>query len=191
MDRGAKTDSAEAFGELIARSYPALRRVAAAKAAGTGLSPSSLVQDTLCRMLRMAEPPKSEDEVQAAAFGIMKWVLIDRLRAEKARDRREESAGRANGAARTATNGSADGSTDGANGTVNLRSDPRLEHLAAALSALADGNARKAEVMTLSAVCGLTNVRIAELLAISEKTVQRDLEFARAWIASYRPDGAL
>jgi len=181
MDRGAMTDSAGAFGDVIARAYPALRRVAAARAAGTGLSPSSLVQDTLCRMLRMAEPPKSEDEVQAAAFGIMKWVLIDRLRSEKSRDKREASAGRANGEARNGDH------THSAEAHGKLRADPRLEHLAAALSALADGNPRKAEVMTLSAVCGLTNVRIAELLAISEKTVQRDLEFARAWIASYRP----
>lgn len=174
--------SNQTFGDVIARTYPALRRIAAAKAAGTALSPSSLVQDTLCRMLRMAEPPTSDDDVQAAAYSIMKWVLIDRLRSEKARDRREAGASHANERAQSNEGNS--------NGTTAFRSDPRLEHLAAALSALAEGNSRKAEVMTLSAVCGMTNARIAELLEVSEKTVQRDLEFARAWIASYQPIAA-
>jgi RNA polymerase sigma factor (sigma-70 family) len=58
--------------------------------------------------------------------------------------------------------------------------------MTAALAELAEANPRKAEVMTLSAVCGLTNVQIAALLDVSEKTVQRDLEFARAWLASHK-----
>lgn len=172
MEGAPGTSSNGSFGEVIARAYPSLKQIAAAKAAGTGLSPSSLVQDTLCRMLRMPKPPQSEDEARAVAFGIMRWVLIDRLRSERARDAREEAAGLERAA------------------NKREESDKRLEDLAAALSALAEGNPRKAEVMTLSAVCGLGNARIAELLSISEKTVARDLEFARAWVASYRPDGS-
>lgn len=156
------------FGDVVARAYPALRRLAAARAVGTGIAPSSLVQDTLCRMLRMPEPPRSEEDVQAVAFTMMKWVLIDRLRSEKARSARELA--------------TADGATPPA-----LREDARLESMTAALAELAEANPRKAEVMTLSAVCGLTNVQIAALLDVSEKTVQRDLEFARAWLASHKP----
>lgn len=167
MDR-LEAPAPGSFGDVVARAYPALRRLAAARAVGTGIAPSSLVQDTLCRMLRMPEPPRSEEDVQAVAFTMMKWVLIDRLRSEKARSAREIA--------------TADGATPPA-----LREDARLESMTAALAELAEANPRKAEVMTLSAVCGLTNVQIAALLDVSEKTVQRDLEFARAWLASHKP----
>jgi RNA polymerase sigma factor (sigma-70 family) len=122
-------------------------------------------------MLRMPEPPRSEEDVQAVAFTMMKWVLIDRLRSDNARSARER--------------GVAGLGADGED-PPRLRDDPRLEAMTAALAELAEANPRKAEVMTLSAVCGLTNVQIAALLDVSEKTVQRDLEFARAWLASHK-----
>jgi RNA polymerase sigma factor (sigma-70 family) len=176
MDR-LETPAPGSFGDVVARAYPALRRLAAARAVGTGVAPSSLVQDTLCRMLRMPEPPRSEEDVQAVAFTMMKWVLIDRLRSDNARSARERGVAGMGAGAGLVADGEA---------PPRLRDDPRLEAMTAALAELAEANPRKAEVMTLSAVCGLTNVQIAALLDVSEKTVQRDLEFARAWLASHR-----
>jgi RNA polymerase sigma factor (sigma-70 family) len=176
MDR-LETPAPGSFGDVVARAYPSLRRLAAARAVGTGVAPSSLVQDTLCRMLRMPEPPRSEEDVQAVAFTMMKWVLIDRLRSDNARSARERGVAGMGAGAGLVADGEA---------PPRLRDDPRLEAMTAALAELAEANPRKAEVMTLSAVCGLTNVQIAALLDVSEKTVQRDLEFARAWLASHR-----
>jgi RNA polymerase sigma factor (sigma-70 family) len=176
MDR-LETPAPGSFGDVVARAYPSLRRLAAARAVGTGVAPSSLVQDTLCRMLRMPEPPRSEEDVQAVAFTMMKWVLIDRLRSDNARSARERGVAGMGAGAGLVADGEA---------PPRLRDDPRLEAMTAALAELAEANPRKAEVMTLSAVCGLTNVQIAALLDVSEKTVQRDLEFARAWLASHK-----
>jgi RNA polymerase sigma factor (TIGR02999 family) len=53
-----------------------------------------------------------------------------------------------------------------------------------ALNALANEDARAAEVLHLSAFGGLTREEIAEALSISVPTVDRDLRFARAWLAS-------
>lgn len=53
-----------------------------------------------------------------------------------------------------------------------------------ALNALAEEDARAAEVLHLSSFAGLAREEIAEALSISVPTVDRDLRFARAWLAS-------
>jgi len=37
---------------------------------------------------------------------------------------------------------------------------------------------RKAEVLMLSAICRMTQERIGEVLGVSTRTIQRDIEFA-------------
>lgn len=159
------TNEPEALGTLIARVYPDLQRIAAAKAAGSRCSPSSLAQETVCRLLKLPEPPASEDAVRAVGYKLMEWTLLDRLRSDSSRRAREA--------------GSADPER-----TAHEPQQARLERLSEALVALAELSPRKAEVMTLSAVCGMTMDRIAESMGIHPKMVQRDLTFARAWIAS-------
>ena len=158
--------SSEPLGTLIARAYPDLRRIAAAKAAGSRLSPSSLAQEAVCRLLRLPVPPESEDAVRAAGFRLIEWTLLDRVRADRSRRVREAASARSQEPLSSSKHSS-------------------LEQLSEALLELAELSPRKAEIMTLSAVCGLTMPRIAEVLEISTKTVQRDLEFARAWIAAW------
>jgi RNA polymerase sigma factor (sigma-70 family) len=41
---------------------------------------------------------------------------------------------------------------------------------------------RKAEVVELRFFGGLKNVEVATVLKVDERTVKRDLEFARAWL---------
>lgn len=151
-----------AFGQLIARVYPTLQRMAAAKVRGSGLSPSSVVQDTLIRVLKLPSPPQSEPQLEAAAWKLMEWVVLDKVRSEQARDHRERA-------------------------SMDARSDPwqspQLEHLSRAMSELAKLDPRRAEVVTLCLACGLPMTRVAELLDISVRTVQRDLEFSKAWLA--------
>lgn len=156
----------DALGTLIARVYPDLRRMAAARAAGTGCSPSSLAQEAVCRLLRLPEPPMSEDGARAVGFKMMEWTLLDKVRSDASRRVREAAT----------TNHNHEPAPDNGH-------EP-LDHLAHALRELADLDPRKAEVLTLSALCGMTAERIADVLQVSAKTVQRDLAFSRAWIVS-------
>jgi len=53
-----------------------------------------------------------------------------------------------------------------------------------ALEALEALDERKARVMELSVFAGLTQREVAEALTTSPATVERDLRFARAWLAN-------
>src|SRR5690606_37636145 len=54
--------------------------------------------------------------------------------------------------------------------------------LEAALSQLEDEDARKCRIVEMSLLMGLSQQEVAEALAISVPTVERDLRFARAWL---------
>lgn len=64
---------------------------------------------------------------------------------------------------------------------VQLDASQALE-LDAALGKLAAADARAAEVVELHYFAGLDLARIAELLGVSERTVNRDWRVARAWL---------
>ncbi|MBL0164142.1 MAG: sigma-70 family RNA polymerase sigma factor [Xanthomonadales bacterium] len=64
---------------------------------------------------------------------------------------------------------------------VHLDASQALE-LDAALCKLAEVDARAAEVVELHYFAGLELARIAELLGISERTINRDWRSARAWL---------
>lgn len=149
------------IGELVAEVYPELRRMATIAATRTPVSPSSLVQDSVCRILKLPKPPDSADAVRAAAFNIMRWIVIDRFRSDHARDARER---------RSITD--------------RLESDSELPEIAAALAELAELCPRKAEALMLHVVSEMPASRIASVLDVNERTVHRDLDFARRWIAA-------
>jgi RNA polymerase sigma factor (sigma-70 family) len=52
----------------------------------------------------------------------------------------------------------------------------------AALEELASVDARQARVVELRFFAGLTEAEIAETVGVSERTVKREWEFARAWL---------
>jgi RNA polymerase sigma factor (TIGR02999 family) len=61
--------------------------------------------------------------------------------------------------------------------------DPqRLLHVNEALDRLAVHDATKAEIVKLRFFVGLENREIAELLGLSERTVERAWRFAKAWL---------
>ena len=67
-----------------------------------------------------------------------------------------------------------------------LTADVRPEELFAldeALTALAEKDARKAELVRLRFFVGLSEEEIAEVLEVSVRTVRRDWRFARAWLS--------
>ncbi|MFN5946226.1 MAG: antiterminator Q family protein, partial [Phycisphaerae bacterium] len=44
---------------------------------------------------------------------------------------------------------------------------------------------RQAELLSLKFFAGLTDAQVAQVLDVSEKTVQRDFRFARAWLLAH------
>lgn len=159
----------ETLGDLIARAYPVIRRMAAAQArAGTG-PPSSLAHEVICRVLRLPEAPKNEDHLQGVAWQLMGWIIKDRARSDAARKQREAQAA----------------PTD----TAPTAPDAHADRAAEAIQALRAHAPRKAEALLLTAVGGLSIERTASLLGVSTKTIQRDVAFAKAWLASHLQGG--
>ncbi len=138
--------------------------MAAARVATTKLSASSLAHETICRLLRLLRPPRNTDALQGIAHQLMEWGFLDRLRQLTRRRELEHATGQK------------------VNGTVDPspRSISITEHLAQ-LNTLSE---RKAHVVTMWALGNMTMKQIAEALRVSEKTVQRDLDFGLAWLAA-------
>ena len=179
------SESGESGGlsDILARVYPQLQRIAAARSGGV-VSPSSLVQETVLRVLRLPSPPRTEEAVVGVAIQMMPWGVIDRHRQDAARKRREAAVAldenRENG------HGGAAGGSNGDNAGQGRRPEDD-EPLREALLELSESSPRAADVLLLHHACGIGLARVGELLSISERTAQRDLDFARRWLASKLP----
>jgi DNA-directed RNA polymerase specialized sigma24 family protein len=169
--------------DILARVYPQLQRIAAARSGGV-VSPSSLVQETVLRVLRLPSPPRTEEAVVGVAIQMMPWGVIDRHRQDAARKRREAAVARVeigeNG------HGGAAGGSNGDNAGQG-RGPEDDEPLREALLEFSESSPRAADVLLLHHACGIGLARVGELLSISERTAQRDLDFARRWLASKLP----
>ena len=160
----------ERFGRMIAVIYPHLRRIAATKAPSMGASPSSLAQETICRLISLPVPPKDEQSALAIGCRLMEWLRIDRYRSASSRRRRELDVSMADGSKRDVGEGS--------------EHDAESRRLSEVLGQLAETHPRMAETLMLSAVCRMSQEQIAVVLGVSVRTVRRDLDFAKAWVAS-------
>ena len=162
-----RTQPSQSLSDLIAASYPALRRMAISQSARTGMPPSSLTHETIFRLLKLPTPPKDSGALEGIAWQLMEWALIDRLRQNSTRHHHEHAA------------------AESSPHTFNPRSlSSRSISMSKGLASLAEQSPRKAEVLTLWAIGGLSLDQIAKALDLSSKTIQRDLDFARAWLAT-------
>ncbi|MFO0857072.1 MAG: sigma-70 family RNA polymerase sigma factor [Phycisphaerales bacterium] len=153
-------------GELIARLYPSLLAMAHSRRfRSKWCSPSSLAQETVCRVLKLSEIPKSEDQLKGVSIRYMEWAMLDRMRSEIARKTRELHSQR--------DNRSELGSTEISN-----------QQLVEGLRQLAELSPRKSEALTLWLTGGMTLERIAQVLNVNVRTVRRDIDFACAWLAT-------
>lgn len=160
---------------LFALLYDELRSLAAARLRrlppGGTLQPTALVHEAYFKLVR-------DDNVSwsgrahffGAAAQAMRDILVDRARRRAAR---RHGGGRDRMALDTAALGVSD--RDGS-------ADEDLLALDEALSRLCALDERQGRVVTLMFYAGLTQDRIAELLAVSVRTVERDWRFARAWL---------
>lgn len=160
-----------ALDQLLPLVYVELRRLAAhylgREPAGHTLQPTALVHEAYLRLIDQRQVDwRNRAQFLGLAAGMMRRILVNH-----ARDR--AAAKRGGGAERV---------------SLSLVEAPAAESeieliaLETALEELAKHDPRKARVVELKFYGGLTTEEIAELLAISGATVEREWKFARAWL---------
>ena len=154
--------------EMTERVYDELRAIARRRLAGERrnhtLQATALVHEAL---LRLRDESQSDPRrFYAAAATAMRRILVEHARARGAAKR---------GGDRQRLD----------DGVLDLRAAPDAagtEELTEALDRLAGVDPRAAEVVDLRFFAGLSFKEIAELLAVSERTVLRDWSWARTWL---------
>lgn len=145
------------------------RRSLARDQAAHSLMPSDLVNEAY---LRLIDWKSAQWENRAHFFGVaaqlMRRILVDHARHRQA----EKHGGEAFRISMTAA------------GSEPVGKDPELLALDDALTALSDFDQRKCQIVELKFFAGLNETEIAEVLKLSLRTVQREWNFARAWLYS-------
>jgi len=168
----ARGGDARSQSRLFEAVYAELKRMAAAnlrnERPGHTLQPSALVNEACLRLLgRVRVGLENRAHFFATAAGVMRHILVDHARARRA------------------------GKRDGALASVEFDEALAVSADAAqvlavdlALNQLAEIDARKAKVFELRWFGGFEVAETASMLGVSEKTVKRDWQFARAWLKS-------
>lgn len=174
-----RTWSAE---ELLPLVYDELRALARKRLAGgregVTLQPTALVHEVWMRLVAGGDPGwDSRRHFFGAAAQAMRRVLVDHHRARTARRR----SGRVQGEDFESL---LDAYVD--EGGVSAEEVLLIDGL---FERLAQESPRAAEVASLRFFLGLTNDQIAALHAVTERTVERDWRFARAWLQDMLQSG--
>lgn len=159
------------YDELRALAASRLRRLP--RDAAATLQPTALVHEAYCKLVRDDQVSWSgRGHFFGAAAQAMRDILVDRARRRSAR---RHGGGRDRLALDT-----------GVLGVVSTGRTPDEDLLALdeALTRLCALDERQGRVVMLMYYAGLTHERIAEMLGVSVRTVERDWRFARAWLAA-------
>ncbi|MGQ0799835.1 MAG: ECF-type sigma factor [Pseudomarimonas sp.] len=154
-------------GELFALVYDDLRRIARRQLGpGDTLNPTALVHELYLRMAEGASPRFGDPrQFFVYAARAMRHLLVDHARHRL----RDKSGGRALHVDLDSIN----------HASVDVREALELDN---ALRCLEQEDARAAQVVELHYFGGVALERIAELLGVVRRTVDRDLAFARAYL---------
>lgn len=139
------------------------------------LEPAALVNESFLKLIRHRATYDSRGHFFAVATKTMLHVLLDYVDQRNAQKRGGD---RTRISFAVAANQVADDASSGA-GALHVE----LRPLVTALEGLEKLDARKADVVKMRVVWGMTNDEIAESLGISRPTVERDWRFAKAWLA--------
>ena len=160
-----------AIDELLPLVYGELRKLAAAfmsrERSGHTLQPTALVHETYLKLIDQRQVDwKNRAHFFGLAAEIMRRILVNH-----ARDKRAEKRG-------------GDANKVSLSMAVDSFQKEDLDVLALneALEKLSEIDSRKARVVELKFFGGLTTNEIAEVLQISDATVEREWSFARAWL---------
>ncbi len=161
----------KAAGELLPLVYHELRKLAAARMAqespGQTLQPTALVHEAWLRLVGDANPQfDGRAHFFAAAAEAMRRILIDNARRKKAQRH-------GGGKERVDLH------------ELELAASAKDEELLAvddALEKLTSEDAELAKLVKLRFFAGFTNKEAADVLGVSEPTIERRWAFARAWL---------
>ena len=169
--RLAQAGDKSAESKLLELLYSDLRRLAAAylgrERRDHTLQPTALLHEAYLRLASQGPKDwKSRSHFLAAAAQAMRHVLVDWARARSAKKR----GGRLHRI-----------DLESAQAVTECWPEQLLD-LDAALRQLSQQYARYGRVVEMRFFGGLTDEEIAEVLGVSDRTVGRDWEFARAWL---------
>ena len=156
---------------LLPLVYEELRRLAtvrmAKETAGQTLQPTALVHEAWLRLTNgNAKAWRSRGHFFGAAAQAMRRILIERAR-------RKLSAKRGSGVEHVDIEDVE---------VADSLPDERILLIDEALARLETTDPELARVVTLKFYAGLTNVEVAEILDVTERTVQNKWTFAKAWL---------
>ncbi|MCI0629424.1 MAG: ECF-type sigma factor [Phycisphaerales bacterium] len=172
-----------AMDELMRIVYDDLERMAASylrqqfgdRVGQITLEPAALVNEAFLRLIKQRKHFDNRGQFFAIATKIMLRVLIDYQRQKLAAKRGRGVKGDSRLTLMLEDPHAA--APDAPSATVSV------EDLATALDRLESLDARKAEIVKMRVVWGMTVPEVAEALEISPSSVDRDWRFAKAWIA--------
>jgi RNA polymerase sigma factor (TIGR02999 family) len=157
--------------ERMAASH--LRRHFGARAAALTLEPAALVNESYLRLIKQRKGFDNRGQFFAVATKVMLRVLMDYRRHRMAAKRGGDQPAKLTLALH------AEGAAAGSPPPALIE----VEALAAALEGLERLDPRKADVVRMRVVWGMTVPEVAEALDVSPSAVDRDWRFAKAWIA--------
>ncbi len=160
----------KAFAQLFQRVYDQLKQIAAQRlreGSGNSLSPTELLHEAVLRVMDAPMDWQNRAHFFATVSLHIRATLVDHARARLAQKR------------------------GGGNVRVTLsRVEPGEESeiadllaLDQALNNLAELDPRGSEILHLTYFAGLDRLQIVDVLGVSLSTVDRELRFARAWLA--------
>lgn len=170
-----------ASSRLLPLVYDQLRALARSKLAkippGNTLQPTALVHEAYLRVVGDKEDQSWEHRGHffGAAARAMRDILVDQAR--------HKSSMKAGGGRRRAEFDDADPLAPVLDDSLGIGEGGRMLALDAALKHFEAKDPRKAEALMLKYFAGLDHDTIAGILGISVPTLDRDLRFARAWLA--------
>ena len=176
--QGASASDRAATHQLLDLVYDQLRKTAQLRMgeerAGHTLEATALVHEAYLRLVGDTEVHwQGRGHFYAAAAEAMRKILIDHAR--------RRGAAKRGGGLRAVT------------GVLDLASDEKVSEALALdehLSRLETEDPQAAGVVRLRFFAGLTIDETADALHVSPRTVKRNWEFARAWLANALKDGA-
>lgn len=157
--------------QLLPLVYDELRRLAAVKMAremdGQTLQPTALVHEAWLRLFNGSDKVwRNRGHFFGAAAQAMRRILIERARRKLSIKR--------GGRAEHITIEDVD--------VAATMPDERILLIDDALKQLEESDPELAHVVSLKFFGGLTNVEVAELIGVTERTIQNKWTFAKAWL---------
>ncbi len=184
----------ESFAQLVEQHYSALRRIAErsikARSYPASMSPTSLVAESVMRLLQQRERPMGEAHLRGLATVFMARVLAD---SAKSRMRQKRGGGlqrRSLADPSVSIELSAHARESAGSGTPTDGTAIDRDALLRAMERVAEAKPRAMEIVTLHLVADIPLARTAELVGVSERTAYRDLEEGRKALADELRRGA-